>query len=883
MHRLGRTIWAERALMVLFLASMAGTVNLIVMVHRKAAVKTRVAEPVAPAVEAVPTASPVKVTPVAEPKDQPAPSPPIVSKPKAPAPAPAPSLPPEDPTKKALAAIAAATAREIAEAEQADRRTEAFEKARAKAEDESKRWRRREMLVKQQVAALDEQAHKIDRQLDTLAAERDVLAAEHDGLKAALAKAKQGEGSYAVLPYKGENGTWRRPIVMECANGTVTLLPKGPTFSLLDLATMINPRSSPVILAIARELVRIQGSESPDGAPVVPYFVFLVRPDGIRPYYEIRARLERLGIAFGYELIEQNLKVDVPDYDNLATWDGTIPLDEPLVAAPRGGGASASTGATGKGGGSGNGDLGAGDGLAWPSAGTVKPKTNQPGRGRDSLAGISGDTRGTAAGGETPGDFVWPAQPGGSRAGRSRGSAGGGFGTEKGGLAAGGGAGAGAGASAGTGVAARPGNGGNGGVQGRGVGGAGSGGGASPGVGKDSALARWPFPYPPPGTELTDDVENTGTGAGGGLRAEAGRGTGAAGGMGGAGDPLEGIGLQPRPGAPGLGAQGGGGLDDKGIALLPDLEPATDEPGRAGASAPGGEIPGTRSGAPVQGKLSDLIGQGAVRGGPRGSRGTGSGSPPGRDGNSASADEPEAESALAGRSNNAAGSGGSPGGSMGQNPGLALDALLGAQGQPSSPNANANANANPSQAPSGVIGLGLGSALGRGLSSLGGASSPTGGAPSGASGGTGLSLGSDAGPPPADPKGGDSLSDTPTFKSRIQDGPTKTIQVPFEIVVVCEPQGLVIHPGGYRISGSLLQSQRKDGVLVKALLAVANLRAAADPTIRPLPRVKFLVESGGSPTFWAARKQILFSGLGWPMSLQVTGAQNPPVLGQLGW
>ena len=104
-------------------------------------------------------------------------------------------------------------------------------------------------------------------------------------------------------------------------------------------------------------------SESPDGSPVVPYFVFLVRPDGIRPYYEIRARLEPLGIAFGYELIEQDLKVDVPDYDNLATWDGTIPLDEPLMPAP----AVATTAA--------------GDGLAWPS----------PGPGRKSIGGGAGN------------------------------------------------------------------------------------------------------------------------------------------------------------------------------------------------------------------------------------------------------------------------------------------------------------------------------------------------------------------------------------------------------------------------------------------------------------------------------------------------------------
>ncbi len=74
-------------------------------------------------------------------------------------------------------------------------------------------------------------------------------------LKAALAKAP-GEGSFAVLPYKGENGTWRRPIVLECTNGSVTLRPNGPSFSMLDLSGLINPRSSPVIISIARELLK---------------------------------------------------------------------------------------------------------------------------------------------------------------------------------------------------------------------------------------------------------------------------------------------------------------------------------------------------------------------------------------------------------------------------------------------------------------------------------------------------------------------------------------------------------------------------------------------------------------------------------------------------
>ncbi len=128
-----------------------------------------------------------------------------------------------------------------------------------------------------------------------------------------------------------------------------------------------------------------------------------------------------------------------------------------------------------------------------------------------------------------------------------------------------------------------------------------------------------------------------------------------------------------------------------------------------------------------------------------------------------------------------------------------------------------------------------------------------------------------------------SSSNAPRFKSRIADGPTKSIDVPFEIVVVCRPDGAVIHPGGYMLTGKSLTAGKKDSVMVRELLAVAQRRAESDPTIRPQPRVKFLVENGGSETFWAARKQILFSGLGWPMSLQVAGAQDPHVLGKETW
>jgi hypothetical protein len=798
------TLWIERCLVLLILASLAGTLHLIVTIHRQA-LRARPVEKPAPRTASIPVVPPAPPSP-----------PKIATKPK-------PARPPdrapvaEDPTKKALAELSAAAAGEIQAAREADSRTQALEKARLTAVAESQRWRRRELLVEQQVAALADQARTIDRQIDTLADQRDVLARERDALKTTVAKSRQGEGSYAVLPYKGPNGTWRRPIVLECSNGSVTLRPSGPTFSMLDLSAMINPRSSPVIVAIARELLRIQNSESPDGSPVAPYFVFLVRPDGIRPYYELRARLEPLRIAFGYELIEQDLKVDVPDFDNLATWDGTIPLEEPLLSAPgRQGGAGAGGDESG--------------GLSWPGAAPGPEHT-----GREGLAGGGPGGRpdrhpaGTAAGddADSPDAFIWPSGRG------TRGSSGGIASVRRpaGGPSARAGAGQGQGDRISLPLGSPRGS-----DRGRGAGG------------------------------LNFALEPAGPGQGG-----AGQGGGAgglpelepAGGSGGGAGGIAASAAEPSP----AGDRGGGaGTPDPREADLPsNLLPlgegaaqrrmrATSPPATASLEPssglrpdPASQVPPAPSGRRDQQTPRRLLADSSLRGNQdvQTPRLSGSNESP-------RAVDAEKEPAV--------------GGGSGSEAGLDLDTALQAGTARSAPDSASSGST--SGRPAGAVGLSLGSL-----------SNPSRGI---TSGGSGLVLGSDA-IPGAKPDSSNGAPAGPRFGSRIPDGPTRTIDVPFEIVVVCQPEGLVIHPGGYLITKTSLDRNRKDGVLVKELLAVARQRAAADPTIRPQPRVKFLIEGGGSTTFWMARKQILFSNLGWPMSLQVTGEQVRRPLDQETW
>ena len=138
---------------------------------------------------------------------------------------------------------------------------------------------------------------------------------------------------------------------------------------------MLGRGSSPIVAAVVHEVVRAQAHSTPDGAPAVPYIFFVVRPDGIRPYYKARARLEPLGIAFGYELVDQDMEIDYPDLDNLDEWDGSAPLQLPLVQAPV---ADAARGP-----------------LTWP-----------------------GERHRAATEGESPESFVWPTRPPG-RAGTS--------------------------------------------------------------------------------------------------------------------------------------------------------------------------------------------------------------------------------------------------------------------------------------------------------------------------------------------------------------------------------------------------------------------------------------------------------------------------------
>ncbi len=119
----------------------------------------------------------------------------------------------------------------------------------------------------------------------------------------------------------------------------------------------------------------------------------------------------------------------------------------------------------------------------------------------------------------------------------------------------------------------------------------------------------------------------------------------------------------------------------------------------------------------------------------------------------------------------------------------------------------------------------------------------------------------------------------------LPDKPPGSIDVAFEIVVVCRANGVLLHPGGYLISGQRLREPRgdKDSLLAHELRAMLRKRAMVNPLIRPRPSIKFLVETNGDDTFWLARRQILFELPDWPVSLQLSGAHEVRVFDKGTW
>ena len=798
-------IGVEVTMVALVLAMMGGALGLIVAVYRASN----------PPPE--PKSAPVVATIPNEPNPEPSPP-----EPAPPAPVPLPS--PEDLTPGRLAEIAAREAEQREAAGSADRKAEALGVATAQELAREKKYREREGLIRRGAARAEALARRAEVAADSLARDRDILARKRDqernDLEAARLHAKDG---VAVLPYKGPNGTWRRPIPIECRGSLATIQPGGPSFDIGSLVGLVNPRTHPMVAAVARILFRTRDLAAPDGTAPEPYILFLVRPDGIRPFYAARGLLEPLRVSYGYELVDADEDIEFPDLNDPSEWgDGPKPrmswpprpsAPDLAASAPTGDG----TGIGGEGGVPGGSRIGSarprgGLGGLEADPGNEQDASFAGPRGRNGLLAEGGapDGRGGSSTPATGGFNGFGDQPEGAQAG--------GFSDRRGGMA-----------SSNRGAL-------SGGLY-QGTGGSNPGTVAGSRGGGSAATGR----------------------TGGGWDRGGGRGLTDSGGI--DAEDLEAI-LQDA-------SRGREVYTDGRVPILPgqpeappSYEPLPDfaggSPGRGGATDPRRNP--TRvmpEGSP--GRVAGLLGDHANP--PSGSSGSRSLrdaiarneglraptlSPPSRSFPIAMNDDGSANSA---------------GGSTASSPGIAgtTSPATAASGT-SRPVAGTSAGAASAAGSSGKT---AGASPGMG-STPAGSSAMGAGVPGGSSGKPGLGIPGASGGGSGAPEGGAGVA---------WDDSIGLVSKSFEVTVGCGATGVTIHPGGRTIALESLKAD--DSLFPSAVAQVVKARTDAEPNVGFRNRVRFVVKPGGEATYLKARWQLSRAGTGWPMVLQMANAAPP--------
>jgi len=120
--------------------------------------------------------------------------------------------------------------------------------------------------------------------------------------------------SYAILPYQGPHGTYRKPIYIECSREGIVLHPEGVRLSESDFRAPDWP-GNPLAAALraSRHYLNSQAVRRGKPEPPDPYPLILVRPDGLRQYAQARAAIQSWDADFGYEFIDSDWQLEFPE------------------------------------------------------------------------------------------------------------------------------------------------------------------------------------------------------------------------------------------------------------------------------------------------------------------------------------------------------------------------------------------------------------------------------------------------------------------------------------------------------------------------------------------------------------------------------------------
>ncbi len=164
-------------------------------------------------------------------------------------------------------------------------------------------------LLRQQDAELSQKMDQIQQQKLRVA---ELLQEELRNLQQKKQLQKTARSKFSVIPYDGQTGTSKRPILIECTDSGLTFIPEGITLTPDDLKDF-TPGYNP-LLSGTQALVQYWKNKD-QGSSQGPYVLILVRPSGSVGYYVARKLLNNLKLDSGYELVDADWEFELPQKD----------------------------------------------------------------------------------------------------------------------------------------------------------------------------------------------------------------------------------------------------------------------------------------------------------------------------------------------------------------------------------------------------------------------------------------------------------------------------------------------------------------------------------------------------------------------------------------
>ncbi|QDU79349.1 hypothetical protein Pla110_10570 [Polystyrenella longa] len=130
---------------------------------------------------------------------------------------------------------------------------------------------------------------------------------------------RTAQSEFAIIPYDGQMGTVRRPILIECEEDSITFQPEGIALTAEDVRGFTS-HDNP-LAAGAQALIEFWEEEDRRAGREVtePYLLMVVRPSGSVSFYAAQKMLSSLKVQSGYELLPESYPVKWPAPNEEAT------------------------------------------------------------------------------------------------------------------------------------------------------------------------------------------------------------------------------------------------------------------------------------------------------------------------------------------------------------------------------------------------------------------------------------------------------------------------------------------------------------------------------------------------------------------------------------